>query len=229
MRRKSEKTKIKLNMGEGTGANYKPWIQVGEFGSQGTAVKAINWLSGRTVHLLSQCEYRCWLMFMWDDDNIDIREQFPLDKKLTELLADKSGIKHPTKDGNNITMTTDFLVTRRDGNELAISVKPNLEKIQNSNRTIEKLFLEMLYWKSKKVEWKLVTEKDIDITFTNNIRDVTQFYNEREFMDEITFAKFLIAHKLLIVDMHKELNYREIIKTEDFKLWTAKAISYTTL
>ena len=60
MRRKSEKTKNTLNMGKGSGENYKPRIQVGEFGSSGTAARVVDWKTGRVVHLLSQNEVYAW-------------------------------------------------------------------------------------------------------------------------------------------------------------------------
>ena len=46
MRRKSQKGKFKEHRGTGTGADYKPWIQTGEFGSRGTAANPIDWKTG---------------------------------------------------------------------------------------------------------------------------------------------------------------------------------------
>lgn len=56
MRRKSQNGKLKEHRGTGVGADYKPWIQTGEFGSKGTTSNPIDWKTGRQVQLLSQGE-----------------------------------------------------------------------------------------------------------------------------------------------------------------------------
>ena len=89
---KSEKTKLKEGYGTGTGANYIPYIQTREFNSKGTTCNARDWITGRTVELLSQTEMRVWYLLRWDERVVDIREQFPLDLEITKKIADDSGI-----------------------------------------------------------------------------------------------------------------------------------------
>ena len=53
---------------------------------------------------------------MWNEKNIDIREQYPLFPKYdTEEIASILNIKHPGYNGFNIIMTTDFLITTTNG------------------------------------------------------------------------------------------------------------------
>lgn len=206
MRRKSEKTKNTLNMGKGSGENYKPRIQVGEFGSSGTAARVVDWKTGRVVHLLSQNEVYAWYILRWQDDVIDINEQYPLDLEMTQDLCEQYGIKHPAYKGAPVVMTTDlFVTTNKD--KLAISIKSNKHL---SDRSIEKLFIEQKYWESKKVPWKLLTADDIDFTYAYNIRDVVTFYNEKVFPDDISRLKYLIAHKQIKVDLSQKINWREL-------------------
>lgn len=70
MRRMSQKGKERERRGTGAGANYKPWIQTGEFGSKGTVSNPIDWKTGRQVQLLSQGEVIAWYLLRWDDDII---------------------------------------------------------------------------------------------------------------------------------------------------------------
>ena len=91
---------------------------------------------------MSQGEAMWYFLLRWDDSNIDIREQFPLDNKITVKIADELGIKHP-QDRNHI-MTTDFLVTKSDNSLHAYSVK--VDKNLN-DRTVELLYIEREYWK----------------------------------------------------------------------------------
>lgn len=206
MRKKSKKTKEKLRMGTGTGADYKPWIQVGEFGSRGTAGRVVDWKTGRSVHLMSQAEIYFWYILRWNDEILDIREQFPLELKTTEQLANEFGILHPSKNGEHVVMTTDLLVTTAKG-YLAFSIK-GAQAL--SERTIEKLYLEKQYWERKHVYWKLVTPADFNITLARNIRDVTAFYNVDYFQDTISFLKFLIARKYIQIDLSVELDWRKL-------------------
>lgn len=209
MRKKSKKTKEKLKMGTGTGADYKPWIQVGEFGSTGTAGRVIDWKTGRSVHLMSQAEIYFWYIIRWNDEILDIREQYPLALDETEKLADEFGIKHPSQNGYPVVMTTDLLATTKKG-YAAFSVKKS-EHL--SERTVEKLFLEKQYWSRKNVYWKLVTATDYNMTLAQNIRDVTAFYNIDFFQDTISFLKFLIARKYIEIDLSHELNWPELCIT----------------
>lgn len=107
-------------------------------------------------------------MLEWSDSVLDIREQFPLDREITRMLAQKMGIAHPRDPHTkvDIVMTTDFLVdVRFDGRSktIAFSIKPanDLEKDKEGPRTIEKLELERRYWGREQVPWYLVTDKDL--------------------------------------------------------------------
>lgn len=218
MRRKSKTTKKRLKMGTGTGANYKPYIQVGEFGSLGTASKIIDWKHGRTVHLLSQGEVEAYFLLRWEDDVLDIREQFPLEEDITLQLAEEFGIKHPSHKGKPVTMTTDLLVTKADGDH-AYTVKTSLDEIKVNQRTTEKLYIEKMYWKLKNVDYTIITKEQIDHQKAINIRDVVAHYNNMHYTDDISLLKQLIAHKKIIVDMSKPIDYEALVQTEEFKKW----------
>lgn len=211
MRKKSKKTKEKLRMGTGTGADYNPWIQVGEFGSVGTAGRVVDWKTGRVVHLMSQTEIYFWYVLRWNDSIQDIREQYPLDINETQKIADEVGICHPSKNGEDIVMTTDLLVTIKDKNA-AFSIKPTTKL---SERTLEKLYLEQKYWERKNVPWKLVTSNDFDLLTARNIRDIVAFYNVTDFKDRISFLKFLVARKYIQIDISKELDWQELCITHN--------------
>lgn len=221
MRRKSQKGKFKEHRGTGTGADYKPWIQTGEFGSRGTAANPIDWKTGRQIHLLSQGEVIAWYLLRWDDKTLDVREQFPLDLAQTMQIAENYGIKHPAdRQGNPIVMTTDFLVTRTNG-EIAISVKSSLEGFKSQNRLIEKAYIEKMYWEKQGVPFRLFTKDEMNRAMADNIRNVVAFYDAEFFPDEISLLKKLIARKLIVVDMTKPLNFRDLLHEHkgELKKW----------
>lgn len=217
MRRISEKRKQKEHRGEGSGADYKPYIQAREFNSLGTCSNPIDWKTGRTVELLSQAEKAVWYLLRWDEKVADIQEQYPLDLSKTVALSQEFGIRHP-KD-TMTRMTTDFLVTMKNKSRLAISVKASKADLE-SKRIIEKLYLEKQYWKSMGVPFSLVSKSDINMTAVNNIRLVTEFYVPGSVFDEISALKHLVAQKIIYVDLTQEPlnfqkllnNYREVVE-----------------
>lgn len=198
MPRITEQGKIKEGRGHGTGANYKPWIKIRELNSQGTASAVIDYKHGREIQLLSQGEVYYYYMLRWRDDVADIREQYPLELDLTIDICDKLGYKHPKNEQTR--MTTDLLVTKDDGTLQAYSVK-NDESALNDARTVEKLYVEKLYWKSLNVPYKIVFKSEVNKTFVKNIMDVVSCYDLKSVQDIQGLIRHKIAHKEMIVDM----------------------------
>lgn len=203
-RKISEKTKKIRKMGEGTGKDYKPYITTSELNSMGTTSVIKDWKTGREVHCLSQGEMLWYYILRWNDENIDIREQYPLDYAKTVEIAESFGLKKPRN-----TMTTDFLVTKADGRYVAYSVKANSDL---NNRQWELLFIEKHYWISQGVSYQLLLKTDANRILAGNIRLVTEFYDADRVFDEISAIKHKIAIKEYPVDMAGELLYEAVLK-----------------
>lgn len=215
MRNKSDKTKNALGFGKGDGKDYKPYIEVGEFGSLGTAACVIDYKTGRTIHLLSQAEVMAWYLLRWDDDNLDIKEQYPLPIEDTLEIAEAYGLKHPCKGSSPTPITSDFVILRKNGT-VVISIKSN-----SNDANFKNLFIEKKYWESQKTYWKLIEKHQMNLIKYRNIRNVVYHYNDNYFPDEITFVKFLIARKLLVVDINNPINYKKLLleRKEDIDKW----------
>ena len=109
---------VKSGCGCGTRSGYSPWLQVTSISSLGRSRRVWSPKTGRTHHLLSDVEYALFLVFEWSSDVVDIREQFPLDRDITQDVARIAGFRHPFYPGTDVptVMTVDFMVTRlRDG------------------------------------------------------------------------------------------------------------------
>ena len=165
--------RIKEGRGAGRGGDYKPWLLVQDVPSQGLASRVKGVKTGRVHHLLSQLEHRCFLILDWSEQVTDIREQYPLlPLEETVALAESLGIKHPQdpKTQNPIVLTSDFVITVKQGDALAeqvLSVKPSND-LSNS-RVLEKLELERQYWEKRKVPWNIVTEQDLPAALVKNL------------------------------------------------------------
>lgn len=187
-------------MGTGTGKHYIPYIMTSEFNSRGTTAVILDWKTDRGVHCLSQAEMCWYYLLRWDDSNVDIREQFPLERDITEDIASDYGIKHPGKDKDYI-MTTDFLVTKDNGKEIAYSVKVSRDL---SERELQILCIEKLYWANKGIGFKMLFKTDVNLMMVRNIRIVVPFYNVSNVFDDISEIKHKIAVKDIPWDMENE-------------------------
>ena len=217
----SEEGKYARKRGTGKGADYKPWILTRELNSIGTTANIIDWKHGRAIHLLSEGEEMYYYLLRWDDNVVDIREQFPLILEDTVRIAAEYGIRHPGT--TKRTMTTDLLVTYSDGSLCAYSVKDSRKSVdaeladteeakRKALRTAEKLFIEKSYWVEKGIKWKLVYKEDLNRTEIDNIRRVVQYYDPETVHDEISKLKHKIATKQIHVDMKKALDYKSLFR-----------------
>ena len=199
-KRISQKTKKLRGMGTGKGADYVPYITTSEFNSKGTTSVIKDWKTGRGVHCLSQGEALWYYILRWDDNNVDIREQYPLENKLTVKIAKENGFKHPKNESH--IMTTDFLVTELDGTLHAYSVKLDRNL---SESTIQSLCIEKLYWLSKNCKFTLLFKSDVNKILLSNIRLVTEYYQPQMAFDKYSAIKHKIAIKECVINMESEI------------------------
>lgn len=192
----SKESKEKLGYGTGIGKGYKPYITTSELNSKGTTVVIKDWKSGRGVHCLSQGEALWYYVLRWNDDVIDIREQFPLEMQEFNKIADDFGISRVKIP--DFIATTDFLVTMKDDSKIAYSIKSDRNL---SERTLQLLCVEKTYWINRGVRFKLLFKENVNRILANNIRLVVEFFDENTVFDDISMAKYLIANKKVGFDL----------------------------
>lgn len=169
---------------------YKPHIKTSQFNSIGTTTVITDWKTGRGVHCLSQGEALWYYILRWDDENINIQEQFPLNMKKINKIFEQLGLSKIKN--SKFIMTTDFLVTKRDGSKIAYSVK-NDRKL--NRRTLELLTVEKIYWMTQNIQYKLLFKEDVNRILSDNIRLIVEFYNPERVVDDVSKAKHLLAIK----------------------------------
>lgn len=164
---------VKEGRGQGHGWEYRPWLTVQDVSSSGRSTRIHSSKTGREHHLLSDIETATFLLLDWSNAVIDIREQFPLDRDVTQRIATEMGVLHPadSQSRTDIVMTTDFLLDVQTGNGtqlVARSVKPWSEL--DKGRTLEKQEIERRYWESNGVGWGLITERELPPQRVKNLR-----------------------------------------------------------
>ncbi|HLW00387.1 MAG TPA: TnsA endonuclease N-terminal domain-containing protein [Ktedonobacterales bacterium] len=165
--------RMKEDRGKGRGAEYHPWLHIQDVPSEGLVSRIKGWKNGRVYHLMSKLERRYFYILEWSSQVIDVREQFPLlPLEETLAIAKGCGFQHPTDPQTKqpVVMTTDFVITLSSPSgsvDQARAIKPS-SKLQ-SERTLEKLEIERRYWAVRKVDWGIVTEREIPAVIADNV------------------------------------------------------------
>ncbi len=158
---------LKNGVSQGTGANYIPGISIHDFPSRGVVSRILGRKTGRVHHFLSHWEEYYFYLLDTDPDVLDIQEQFWLRLSETLEIASRFNIRHPRQGRFPSPLSSDFLITRTDG----LHVRTLKETRELSNpRVLEKFSIEYQYWKEKGIDWKIVTEKEINLDRARNLQ-----------------------------------------------------------
>ncbi|EZP52705.1 TnsA endonuclease N-terminal domain-containing protein [Sphingomonas sp. RIT328] len=168
----------KMGRGMGCGPDYLPWVKIHDFSSMGRAKRRLGQKSGRVIHLMSDGEEDVFLALDASRDVLDIREQYPLARTQTIMIAERLGVPHPRADGVDIVMTTDFLVDLKGGRQKAIAVKT--ENDLERRRVREKLDIERLYWTARGIPWHLITKVEVDNAARLNRQEVAEWHSVKD-------------------------------------------------
>lgn len=235
-RQKTNMKKIQEGRCQGIGANYVPFYLANEAKSAGTASMIPDMIEGRMIHTLSTTETDFYWLLRWSDDTLHIREQYLLDSAYVNDVRMTLGLKRVSA---NTCYTTDFLVDLIDGSQRAYSVKfkaadfdPNNVKYKGSKKKyanlIERQNIERLYWESQGIPFAIITSESISRTYSKNIAYAMGFYNPLLICNSEQKLMYLIAHKIVRVDMeHEKLNPKRLLEQLDIDVDTLyeKAIS----
>ncbi len=127
---------------------------------------------GAQVSPSRRIQGRYFYILEWSSIVSDIHEQYTLELSETLSIAERLGIAHPTdpRTRQAVVMTTDFVNTINRAGKLidqARSIKYSQDL--SSNRTLEKLEIERVYWSERKIDWGIVTEHEVEPIFATNV------------------------------------------------------------
>ena len=189
---------IKEGRGQGEGAQYTPWLKVGDFSSTGRGHRIKNPKTGRIHHFFSDLEADYFWHLIWNDNIVDIREQYPLlPVEETEEIAFRLEYKYPYEPGENTrhVMTTDFLVTAKnsDGEYIVARYVKHAKELKDT-RTLEKFEIEREYWSSRGIELRAVTEESFDRRAARNIAFLMGHYSSLPQLDDSNLFAKIVNH-----------------------------------
>lgn len=184
--------------GLGIGKDYLPFIRIHDIPSKGICTRILSETCKRVHHLLSRNELDFFFILDYDQNVVDIREQFPLlnwnnphDLNPVVSLAENHGIVYPrdSKSKYPYVQTTDFLVTLKDGSHHAYSIKESKEFSKARVRELQEF--ERIYWKELNVPWTIITEIELNDYRSKNIqwiyhaRNVDWIFPNRCLLDQV--------------------------------------------
>lgn len=197
---------IKEGRGQGEKQNYKPWLTVQDFASDGRVSRCFSWKTKRMHEFMSDNELRDFYLMLWADNVIDIREQYPiLDVNSTIKISEEKNIKYPVdvKSKTPIVLTTDFMLTiSENGKEIKVARTVKPYKDLDKKRVIEKLEIERAYYESNGVDWGVVTEKEIPKIFALNV-EWSYSAHELEAANEVSVTVLRKYSNLLKDNLYK--------------------------
>lgn len=177
---------LKEGRGKGEGSSYIPWILVTDFPSRGRVSRVVGLKTGRIHHLLSDFHAKAFYLLEWENSVLDIREYFPL-HNLHETIKDTTNLNFDAlktkKSGIEHIITSTFLLTVKDSNNKISYVARTLKTPNDLEKKyiIEKLALEMRFWDSQNISFKIITPSEVNTAKANNIKWVrSSLYNNKQ-------------------------------------------------
>ena len=164
---------IKDGRGKGDGKEYRPWVEVSDFSSQGKCHRIAGLKTGRVHHFLSDIELNLFHLLEHSSIVCDIREQYPLKRDITLSISAEIGVKHPVYPGTKIptVMTADFLVIFEENGEKSVRVFSCKDDADLENfRTLEKLELERKYFEQHGILYHLVVASQLPKNKVKNLK-----------------------------------------------------------
>ena len=189
---------IQEGRGQGEGAEYTPWLKVGDFSSQGRGHRIKDPKTGREHHFFSDLEADYFWYLIWNDNIVDIREQYPLlPVEEVEKIALRLGYRYPCEPGENTrhVMTTDFLITAKgdDGEYIAARFVKHTKDLKNS-RTLEKFEIEREYWANRGIELMAVTEESFNRRAAKNVAFLMGYYSHLPQLNDTKISAQIVDH-----------------------------------
>jgi len=145
--------------GKGSGEHYKPWLEITDLSSRGRSRRVWGLKTHRIHHLFSDVEYHIFLASEWSRSVTDIREQYPLERDVTQTIAHELGIRHPCYPGTKVptVMTVDFLLTIvRNGKSNFVALNGKRDEEAKDANSLEKLEIQRTYFEQLEIPHHLI-------------------------------------------------------------------------
>lgn len=178
--RKKHERWIKEGRGQGVGADYRGWIQYGDFSSLGNTARHKESRHGRMSLALSELEQKLLTVLESNPNVVAIYDQVPLDLDRTQAIATDLGFPHPKAQRSNypFVMTSDFVVDlKTPGGVIKVPFQAKYVCDLGGYSEYHKLEIERLYWLERGMKLRIVTEttRCLPAVLVANAKSIQQF------------------------------------------------------
>lgn len=190
---------------------HAPWVRVTDVNKMGRRHLVECPKQKRTIHLLSDGEYRAYQILIWRPNVIAVYEQVPLHIPSTLEIARQLNIVHQKNYETNeaYVASTDFVVHEvnlksKQIEKIAYSFKyfdqfyrldERGKPVLKRGRTLQKQKIEREYWRKKGVIFRLITELNATKAKCWNIDWFTQAFGiEVDKHTQIKFCELFLEH-----------------------------------
>jgi hypothetical protein len=173
--------KIKEGRGQGTGRNYRAWIDVARVPGWGRDNFPLGLTTGRDHQFHTDREYHYFRLLDLDPCVTDIREYYALTEiDETVSIAKLLGLKHPTKSNSNepeVLLIT-YLINRRDGD--AERLEAHLFRSKNAleqRKTLEEIEIIYQFLYRRQIPLYIATQAQLSKDLIWNLELLTKHYS----------------------------------------------------
>ncbi len=218
LKQKSDTKKRQEGRCLGTGELYVGFIKANEIGSIGTSTAIYDPIAERTVDTLSMGEKEFFWIMRFRDDVEQIQEQMMLSSETIRNICEEHGFRIPRN-----VLSTDFLITFRNGSRIAYSIKSGAEEFNPDSPKYQTLlvrqYIEMEYWKRYGIDFRIVLRENLNKTLAVNIEHCMAYYDPAHVQSEEAMLKYLVAHKALAIPLDREIvRFAGLVKGNEEKV-----------
>lgn len=215
---KSDAKKMKEGRCLGAGDRYVGFIRANEIGSIGTSTEIHDPISCRTVDVLSMGEKEFFWIMRYRDDVVRIQEQMVLSSETVRKICEEHGFRIPRN-----RLTTDSLITFRDGSRVAYSIKSGSDDFNPDSPKYRDLlirqYIELEYWKQYGVDFKIVLRENLNGILAANIANCMAYYDPDHVVGEEAMLKYLVAHKVVKIPMDRGIvRFASLVRGNEEKI-----------
>lgn len=182
-------------------------VKVTTFSSKGRVTRMQGIKTNKIHHLQSDNQLRAFLLFEWSDKVTDIQESYPL-TDLLEVIDEKEDLrldKFMDKESNKLYIlhTNFFLTINENGKDKYVAVVVKNTSELKRKVVIEKLEIERRYYEVKKIDFKIITEKELNRVFCKNIEWVRETLHhdgidKKEIVSEELYWRLKVSGNIIV-------------------------------
>lgn len=165
----------KEGRGQGSGPHYRPWLTNHDVSSTGRAQRPYSQKFGRHFELLSDIEYRVFLLAERGINVVGAEEQRPISREITQAVAQKIGARHPYYPYTHVpcVMTVDLLlIVQGVGEQHKIGIDCKAHTDAEDPRVVEKLEITRVALAERGHRHLVVFDKQLPMTLISNLESI---------------------------------------------------------